>query len=187
MNPVRGEAPARFRQPYQRINEAVSNLATFRIGRGPGRELTKIPWPFSARSYLAKPIFMVRVLAGARIPGRIGLSAVIEDKLRMRHFRHKPFFRIGTYRRGVAAYVANRSAVPFVQCLDIVEWNWPILVDAFDAGERFQQAGARILTAMLGQPTADGQRRPARHSQGGTKAPRQRPRPARRAASSAAT
>ena len=108
------------------------------------------------------------------------------------HVRHKPFFRIGTYRRGVAAYVANRAAVPFIQCLEIVEWNWPILVDAYDAGERFQHAGDRILTAMHGRTTPstraqDGQRRPARHSQGGTKGPRQRPRPARRAASSAAT
>jgi len=116
----------------------------------------------------------------------------VEDLMSSPSARYKPFFRIGTYRRGVAAYVANRAAAPFAQCLDIVEWNWPILVDAYDAGERFQQAGARILTAMRGQ-TAPGtrtqgdKRRPARHSQGGTKVPRQRPRPARRAASSAAT
>jgi hypothetical protein len=106
--------------------------------------------------------------------------------------RHKPFFRIGRYRRGVAAYVANRSRVPFAQCLDIVEWNWPILVDAYDAGERFQDAGTKILAAMRAAPPSRGRsqgdsRRPARQSQGVTNVPRQRPRPARRAASSAAT
>jgi len=63
---------------------------------------------------------------------------------------NKPFFRIGTYRRGVAAFVANRTRIPFVQCLDIVEWNWPILVDAYDDGERFQEAGRRVLAAMGG-------------------------------------
>jgi len=109
-----------------------------------------------------------------------------------RRAARRPFFRIGTYRRGVAAYVANRSQVPFGECLDIVEWNWPILVDAFDAGERFQVAGARVLVAMRATSPAcgdaqGGRRRPARQSQGGTKLPRQRPRPARRAASSAAT
>ncbi len=104
----------------------------------------------------------------------------------------KPFFRIGRYRRGVAAYVANRSQAPFVECLDIVEWNWPILVDAYDAGERFQEAGRRILAEMrvsapwCGRAQGDS-RRPARQSQGVTNVPRHRPRPARRAASSAAT
>ena len=111
--------------------------------------------------------------------------------------RNKPFFRIGRYRRGVAAYVANRSQVSFIQCLDIVEWNWPILVDAYDAGERFQDAGRKILAVMRmpgprhnysqgGQSQGDN-RRPSRQSQGVTNVPRQRPRPARRAASSAAT
>jgi len=106
--------------------------------------------------------------------------------------RHNPFFRIGSYRRGVAAYVANRSHVPFAQCLDIVEWNWPILVDAYDAGERFQDAGLRILATMRIPASLRGgsqgdSRLPARQSQGVTNVPRQRPRPAPRAASSAAT
>lgn len=106
--------------------------------------------------------------------------------------RRHPFFRIGSYRRGVAAYVANRSQVPFIQCLDIVEWNWPILVDAYDAGERFQDAGLKILAAMRTPVsprlrTQGDSRLPARQSQGVTNVPRQRPRPAPRAASSAAT
>lgn len=111
--------------------------------------------------------------------------------------RSEPFFRIGSYRRGVAAYVANRSQVPFVKCLDIVEWNWPILVDAYDAGERFQDAGHKILATMRipkpprgrsphNQSQGDS-RCPSRQSHGVTNVPRQRPRPARRAAASAAT
>ncbi len=111
--------------------------------------------------------------------------------------RSKPLFRIGRYHRGVAAYVANRSQVPFVQCLEIVEWNWPILVDAYDAGERFQYAGRKILAVMripvpprASSPHNRSQgdsRRPSRQSHGVTNVPRQNPRPALRAASSAAT
>ncbi len=59
----------------------------------------------------------------------------------------KPFLRLWRYRQGVAAFLANRTRVPFGQCLDIVEWNWPILIDAYDEGARFQEAGRRIICA----------------------------------------
>ena len=51
------------------------------------------------------------------------------------------------YRRGAAAFIANRTCMPFVRCRDIVEWNWHILVEAYDEGARFQEAGRRILVA----------------------------------------
>ncbi len=59
----------------------------------------------------------------------------------------KFLLRLWKYRQGVAAFLANRTRIPFVQCLDIVEWNWPILIDAYDEGARFQEAGRRILCA----------------------------------------
>ncbi len=58
-----------------------------------------------------------------------------------------PVLRLWRYRRGAAAFIANRTRMPFVQCLDIVEWNWPILIDAYDEGARFQEAARRILAA----------------------------------------
>ncbi len=57
----------------------------------------------------------------------------------------KPLLRLWTYRRGVAAFLANRTRMPFIQCQDVVEWNWHILIDAYDEGARFQEAGQRIL------------------------------------------
>lgn len=122
----------------------------------------------------------------------VGLGRALRGMMSALEPRSKPFFRIGRYRRGVAAYVANRSRVPFIQCLDIVEWNWSILVDAYDAGERFQDAGRKILATMrvsaLHHTYSQGDNRcPSRQSHGVTNVPRQRPRPARRAASSAAT
>jgi hypothetical protein len=64
----------------------------------------------------------------------------------------KPFLRLWSYRRGAAAFLANRTRIPFVQCLDIVEWNWPILIDAYDEGARFQEAGRRIMAIGEGMP-----------------------------------
>ncbi len=57
----------------------------------------------------------------------------------------KPLLRLWAYRRGVAAFIANRTRMPFIQCQDVVEWNWHILIDAYDEGARFQEAGRRIL------------------------------------------
>ncbi|MCH8999102.1 MAG: hypothetical protein IID48_12710, partial [Proteobacteria bacterium] len=57
----------------------------------------------------------------------------------------KPLLRLWAYRRGVAAFIANRTRLPFIQCQDVVEWNWHILIDAYDEGARFQEAGQRIL------------------------------------------
>jgi hypothetical protein len=37
--------------------------------------------------------------------------------------------------------------MPFVQCRDIIEWNWHILIEAYDEGARFQEAGRRIMAA----------------------------------------
>jgi hypothetical protein len=62
-------------------------------------------------------------------------------------FRTKALLGLRCYRRGAAAFIANRSRIPFVQCRDIVEWNWHILVEAYDEGARFQVAGRRILAA----------------------------------------
>ena len=62
-------------------------------------------------------------------------------------FRTKAILGLWRYRRGAAAFIANRTRIPFVQCRDIVEWNWPILVEAHDEGARFQEAGRRILAA----------------------------------------
>jgi hypothetical protein len=59
--------------------------------------------------------------------------------------RIKPILRLWAYRRGVAAFIANRTRLPFIQCQDVVEWNWHILIDAYDEGARFQEAGRRIL------------------------------------------
>ncbi len=57
----------------------------------------------------------------------------------------QPLLRLWAYRRGVAAFIANRTSMPFIQCQDVVEWNWHILIDAYDEGARFQEAGQRIL------------------------------------------
>lgn len=62
-------------------------------------------------------------------------------------FRTTALLGLRCYRRGAAAFIANRSRIPFVQCRDIVEWNWHILVEAYDEGARFQEAGRRILAA----------------------------------------
>ncbi len=62
-------------------------------------------------------------------------------------FRIKATLGLWRYRRGVAAFIANRTPLPFGQCRDIVEWNWHILIEAYDEGARFQEAGRRILTA----------------------------------------
>ncbi len=59
--------------------------------------------------------------------------------------RIKHILRLWAYRRGVAAFIANRTRMPFLQCQDVVEWNWHILIDAYDEGARFQEAGQRIL------------------------------------------
>ncbi len=66
--------------------------------------------------------------------------------------RFKPILHLWRYRQGVAAFIANRTRTPFGQCLDVVEWNWPILIDAYDEGARFQEAGRRILSAGNGVP-----------------------------------
>ncbi len=76
----------------------------------------------------------------------------------------KPVLRLWKYRQGAAAFLANRTRIPFGQCLDIVEWHWPILIDAYDEGTRFQEAGRRILSVGSrgpGRPAApriEGQR-----------------------------
>ena len=62
-------------------------------------------------------------------------------------FRTKAILGLWRYRRGAAAFVANRTRIPFVQCRDIIEWNWHILIEAYDEGARFQEAGRRILAA----------------------------------------
>ncbi len=62
-------------------------------------------------------------------------------------FPTKAILSLWRYRRGAAAFIANRTRIPFNQCRDIVEWNWPILVEAHDAGARFQEAGRRIMAA----------------------------------------
>ncbi len=61
--------------------------------------------------------------------------------------RTKAILGLWRYRRGAAAFIANRTHIPFAQCRDIVEWNWHILVKAYDEGVRFQEAGRRILAA----------------------------------------
>ncbi len=62
-------------------------------------------------------------------------------------FRTKAILGLWRYRRGAAAFIANRTRIPFVQCRDIIEWNWHILIEAYDEGARFQEAGRRILVA----------------------------------------
>lgn len=64
--------------------------------------------------------------------------------------RRKPIFRLWRYRQGAAAFIANRTRIPFGQCLEIVELNWHILADAYDEGARFQEAGRRILASASG-------------------------------------
>lgn len=59
--------------------------------------------------------------------------------------RTKPIFSLTKYGRGVAAYIANRTDIPFLACRDMVEWYWPIVVEAYDQGARFQEAGRRIM------------------------------------------
>ncbi len=61
--------------------------------------------------------------------------------------RTKQILGLWRYRRGTAAFIANRTRIPFIQCRDIVEWNWHILVEAYDQGARFQEAGRRIIAA----------------------------------------
>lgn len=62
-------------------------------------------------------------------------------------FRTKAILGLWRYRRGAAAFIANRTRIPFVQCRDIIEWNWHILIEAYDEGARFQEAGRRIMSA----------------------------------------
>jgi hypothetical protein len=62
-------------------------------------------------------------------------------------FRTKPILGLWHYRLGTAAFIANRTLIPFGQCRDIVEWNWHILVEAYHEGVRFQDAARRILAA----------------------------------------
>jgi hypothetical protein len=62
-------------------------------------------------------------------------------------FRTKAILGLWRYRRGAAAFIANRTRMPFVQCRDIIEWNWHILIEAYDEGARFQEAGRRIMAA----------------------------------------
>ena len=62
-------------------------------------------------------------------------------------FRTKAILGLWRYRRGAAAFIANRTHIPFAQCRDIIEWNWHILIEAYDEGARFQDAGRRILAA----------------------------------------
>ena len=62
-------------------------------------------------------------------------------------FRTKAILGLWRYRRGAAAFIANRTHIPFDRCRDIVEWNWHILIEAHDEGVRFQEAGRRILAA----------------------------------------
>ncbi len=69
----------------------------------------------------------------------------------------KPLLRLWKYRQGAAAFIANRTRMPFIRCQDVVEWNWHILIDAYDEGARFQEAGRRILAAdepVPGRPLA---------------------------------
>ncbi len=69
-----------------------------------------------------------------------------------RRTRVKPIFRLGKYRQGVAAFIANRTGIPFATCLDVVEWNWPTLAEAYHEGARFQDAGRTILRAAVTVP-----------------------------------
>lgn len=66
--------------------------------------------------------------------------------------RFAPILRLWRYRQGAAAFIANRTHIPFGRCLEIVEWNWPILIDAYDEGARFQEAGRRIMAAATCRP-----------------------------------
>jgi hypothetical protein len=61
--------------------------------------------------------------------------------------RTKQILGLWRYRRGAAAFIANRTHISFIQCQDIVEWNWHILIEAYDEGARFQEAAQRILAA----------------------------------------
>jgi hypothetical protein len=70
-----------------------------------------------------------------------------------RRIRPKPIFRLGKYRQGVAAFIANRTRIPYGTCLDIVEWNWPTLAEAYHEGASFQDAGRRILRTAGTVPT----------------------------------
>ncbi len=80
-------------------------------------------------------------------PARRGIGGESRDMTAGAEFRTKAILGLWRYRRGVAAFIANRTRIPFVQCRDIVEWNWHILVEAYDEGARFQEAGQRILAA----------------------------------------
>ncbi len=62
-------------------------------------------------------------------------------------FRTQAILGLWRYRRGAAAFIANRTHIPFAQCRDIIEWNWHILIEAYDEGARFQEAARRILVA----------------------------------------
>ena len=70
-----------------------------------------------------------------------------QDTMAGTNLRTKQILGLWRYRRGAAAFIANRTRIPFIQCRDIVEWNWHILVEAYDDGARFQRAGQRILAA----------------------------------------
>ncbi len=76
-----------------------------------------------------------------------GASFESRDMTADTEFRTKAILGLWRYRGGAAAFIANRTRIPFVQCRDIVEWNWHILVEAHDEGARFQEAGRRILVA----------------------------------------
>ncbi|MFQ6018755.1 MAG: hypothetical protein ACE5KF_11240 [Kiloniellaceae bacterium] len=69
--------------------------------------------------------------------------------------RKKPIFSLTTYGRGIAAFIANRTEIPFPACRDIVAWHWPLVVEAYDEGARFQEAGSRIMaTGALSAPAS---------------------------------
>ena len=72
-----------------------------------------------------------------------GASFESRDMTAGTDFPTKAILSLWRYRHGAAAFIANRTRIPFNQCRDIVEWNWPILVEAHDAGARFVSALSR--------------------------------------------
>jgi hypothetical protein len=66
----------------------------------------------------------------------------------------RPIFSLSKYSRGVAAFIANRTAMPYPRCRDIVAWHWPIVVAAYDEGARFQVAGQKILATERRGPVS---------------------------------
>jgi hypothetical protein len=59
----------------------------------------------------------------------------------------RPVLRRRKYRLAVAAFITNRTSLSFDESLAVVEWEWPILMEAYEAGDRFQAAGERIMQA----------------------------------------